>query len=104
MAASVKTLNTKNSFLITWCILSLAGSSEGLINKVINEVYINQLDTQIIVISLYFLLGALHVLDFLLVRHQERRFTSCVSQLASAYTGIYQMRCTACKMSLLMMD
>ena len=35
-------------------------------------IYIDQLDAQILVISLYFPLGALHVSDSLLVHHQRR--------------------------------
>ena len=42
-------------------------------------IYIDQLDAQTPVISLYFSLGALHVSDFLLVHHQERLFISCTS-------------------------
>ena len=34
----------------------------------------NQQDAQILVISLYYSLGALHVSVFLLVHHQERHF------------------------------
>jgi hypothetical protein len=50
-------------------------------------VCIDQLDVQIIVIILYFSLDALHVSDFLLVHHQERRFISCISQLVYADTS-----------------
>ena len=48
-------------------------------------IYINLQDAQILVISLYFSLDALHVSDFL-VRHQERRFINCISQLVYADT------------------
>ena len=48
--------------------------------------YINQQDAQISLIKLYFSLDALHVSDFL-VRHQERRFINCISQLVYADTS-----------------
>ena len=51
------------------------------------NIYINQQDAQIIVISLYFSLGALHVSNFL-VHHQERHFISCIAQLVRAGTSV----------------
>ena len=54
------------------------------------NMYMNQQDAQILVISLYFYfsLDALHVSDSL-VHHQERHFLyiSCISQLACAGTS-----------------
>ena len=57
--------------------------------------YINQQDAQISVIKLYFPLYALHVSDYISPSQQPD---------LPAYTGMYQMRCTAYKRLLLMMD
>ena len=54
----------------------------------------NQQMHRIFVIRLYYPLDALHVSDYI----------SPSSGAAQAYTGIYQMQCTAYKMLLLMMD
>ena len=77
------------------------------------NMYINQLDGQILVIRLYFSLRALHVSDFLSVHLQEQLY-----KLYIAYAGICRyvwllggcdhmygiviyrrMRCTACKVA-----
>jgi hypothetical protein len=53
--------------------------------------HINQLDAQILVIILYFLLGVPHVFDFLLVHHQEQLY-----KLYIAYTGICRYHTCGC--------
>ena len=53
---------------------------------------------KILVITLHFPLDALHVSDCI-SPSSGATFISCTSHLVYAGTSIYQMRCTACKVT-----